>query len=125
MTHAQVGSGPVRLCQTSGMEKIWLRAHVRQMSWHIANYEIVLSWPFVLMLCILPTILTVVAVARIVQRVGFSGWWALIILVPFANMVALWYLAFTRWPAQRSPSDSSDDVEKPQRYPEKTGPQTE
>jgi len=73
------------------------------MSWHIANYEIVLSAPLVLMLCILPTILSVVAIVRIVQRAGFSGWWALIILVPVANMVALWYFAFTRWPAKRSP----------------------
>jgi ABC-type glycerol-3-phosphate transport system permease component len=71
------------------------------MSWHIANYEIVLSGPLVLMLCILPTILSVVPIVRIVQRAGFSGWWTLIILVPVANMVALWYFAFTQWPAQR------------------------
>jgi hypothetical protein len=36
---------------------------------------------------------------RIVRRVGYSGWWALLIIVPGVNIIALWALAFIRWPA--------------------------
>jgi uncharacterized membrane protein YhaH (DUF805 family) len=37
--------------------------------------------------------------ARIVRRVGYSGWWALLMIVPGVNVLALWALAFIRWPA--------------------------
>jgi uncharacterized membrane protein YhaH (DUF805 family) len=36
---------------------------------------------------------------RIVRRVGYSGWWALLMIVPGVNVIALWALAFIRWPA--------------------------
>jgi uncharacterized membrane protein YhaH (DUF805 family) len=36
---------------------------------------------------------------RIVRRVGYSGWWAFLMIVPGVNIVALWTLAFIRWPA--------------------------
>jgi hypothetical protein len=41
---------------------------------------------------------------RILHRVGLSGWWALILLIPGGGFVALWLLAFANWPAleQRS-----------------------
>lgn len=35
----------------------------------------------------------------IFQRTGRSGWWGLLVLVPFANIITLWALAFMRWPA--------------------------
>jgi uncharacterized membrane protein YhaH (DUF805 family) len=37
--------------------------------------------------------------ARIVRRIGYSGWWALLMIVPGVNVIALWALAFIRWPA--------------------------
>jgi uncharacterized membrane protein YhaH (DUF805 family) len=36
---------------------------------------------------------------RILHRMGYSGWWVLILLIPFGGFVALWILAFSRWPA--------------------------
>jgi hypothetical protein len=40
-----------------------------------------------------------VPIVKILQRAGFSGWWALALLIPLVNIAALWVFAFTRWPA--------------------------
>ena len=42
---------------------------------------------------------SIAALVRIVQRAGYSGWWILIVLVPGANLLALWYFGFGPWPA--------------------------
>lgn len=42
--------------------------------------------------------LLVVPVWRIFQRAGFSGAWALPMLVPMVGFLALWVLAFVKWP---------------------------
>jgi hypothetical protein len=39
--------------------------------------------------------------AKILQRVGFSGWYALLWLVPLVNIVMLWALAFMKWPSDK------------------------
>jgi hypothetical protein len=44
-------------------------------------------------------VISVVALVRIVQRAGYTGWWVLIMIVPVANMLALWYFGFGPWPA--------------------------
>lgn len=36
---------------------------------------------------------------RILHKVGRSGWWCLVILVPVVNIVMVWVFAFARWPA--------------------------
>jgi hypothetical protein len=40
-------------------------------------------------------------VGRILGRIGFSPIWSVLMFVPFANLVALWVLATTDWPAQK------------------------
>lgn len=40
-----------------------------------------------------------IPIVRIVQRTGHSGWWVLLALVPFGNIIGLWLLGFGRWPA--------------------------
>jgi len=42
-------------------------------------------------------------VARILRRLGFSGWWALLWIIPVVNLIALWVFAYGRWPRE-SPS---------------------
>ena len=37
--------------------------------------------------------------SRILRRAGYSGWLALIILVPFVAFIGIWVFAFARWPA--------------------------
>ena len=36
---------------------------------------------------------------RIVKRTGHSGWWSLLVFIPFVNLCSLWLFAFVRWPA--------------------------
>ena len=35
------------------------------------------------------------------KRTGHSGAWGLLMLVPLANVISLWVLAFKEWPALR------------------------
>jgi uncharacterized membrane protein YhaH (DUF805 family) len=35
---------------------------------------------------------------RILKRIGFSGWWAVLVIVPLVPLVGLWVLAFIKWP---------------------------
>lgn len=34
---------------------------------------------------------------RIFTKAGFSGWLALLLIVPFVNLVVLYYVAFSNW----------------------------
>jgi hypothetical protein len=38
---------------------------------------------------------------RILQRMGFSPFWSVIALIPFANLVGLWIVAIVPWPHSR------------------------
>ena len=70
------------------------------MSLNVGNYAIevhLLSFAILAML-IAMIVTTIFAIARIVQRAGYNGWWVLIIFVPIANMLALWYFGFGPWP---------------------------
>jgi hypothetical protein len=42
-----------------------------------------------------------VPLLQIIHKAGYSRWWLLIWLVPFANIVFLWIFAFSRWPIER------------------------
>ena len=43
--------------------------------------------------------LMVIPFWKLWQRTGHSGAWGLLVLVPLANLISLWVLAFKRWPA--------------------------
>jgi len=69
---------------------------------NITNYSVelhVLSF-VILGLSAAMVIISAIALVRIVQRAGYSGWWILIIFVPIANVLALWYFGFGPWPAR-------------------------
>jgi hypothetical protein len=38
---------------------------------------------------------------RIIQKAGYTGWWALLMVVPLVNFIMLWVLALSDWPALR------------------------
>ena len=44
-------------------------------------------------------IVTGIPTARILRRTGYSRWWTLLYFIPLVNIVALWVLAYRRWPA--------------------------
>jgi hypothetical protein len=71
------------------------------MSLHIGNYlvELNLVALIVLLLPLAVTATSIAALVRIVQRAGYSGWWILIVFVPGANLLTLWYFGFGPWPA--------------------------
>jgi hypothetical protein len=50
-----------------------------------------------------------IPIQRILRRAGFSGWWCLLLFVPFVNFIGLWVLAFKRWPALQ-PVGTADSV---------------
>lgn len=39
-----------------------------------------------------------IPMARIIRRTGHSRWWVIAFFLPVANIIALWTLAFVRWP---------------------------
>ena len=41
---------------------------------------------------------------RIFSKAGYSGWMALLIFIPLVNLVTLYYLALSDWPALRGSS---------------------
>ena len=46
-----------------------------------------------------------IPIARILRRIGFSGWWSILAIIPMVNVIALWVLAFTDWPDRRTVSN--------------------
>ena len=42
-----------------------------------------------------------VPVWKILRRAGFSGWWALVGVIPFANIIGLTVFALREWPVQK------------------------
>jgi hypothetical protein len=55
--------------------------------WH---WLLVIAW----------VIAVVVPAARILNRLGYSGWWAAIAPIAPLNVIGLWVLAFGRWPRE-------------------------
>ena len=41
------------------------------------------------------------AYVTIVRKAGYSGWWALVLLVPVVNLVMIVVFAFSEWPVTR------------------------
>jgi uncharacterized membrane protein YhaH (DUF805 family) len=39
-----------------------------------------------------------IAVVRILNRTGYSGWWSLLGLIPIVNVIALWIFSKAKWP---------------------------
>lgn len=58
---------------------------------------------FIILLVITPLMaLLVVPTWRILQRAGFNGAWALLMLVPIVGILVLWFVSFSKWPADPS-----------------------
>jgi hypothetical protein len=56
---------------------------------------------------ILLAVLFVVPLWRICTKAGYSGWLSLLTLIPIANLVLLYFLAFSTWPLERRASPPS------------------
>jgi hypothetical protein len=50
---------------------------------------------------LLMALVVVVPFWRICVKAGYSGWLSVLVLIPLANLVFLYFLAFSTWPSQR------------------------
>lgn len=46
---------------------------------------------------------------QIFSKAGFSGWLSLLMLIPLANLVVLYIVAFAEWPALKPTVGQHDD----------------
>lgn len=46
-------------------------------------------------------VLSIIAAVKVVTKAGYSGWWVLIVLVPFVGFVMTLVFAFSEWPILR------------------------
>jgi hypothetical protein len=59
--------------------------------------------PQIIYMTLVLEILTAVPAGLTLKRIGFSPWWAILCFFPFFAIVALWVLAFMRWPQGAAP----------------------
>lgn len=77
-----------------------------------------LGWPIMAAIAIIPF-------WRICTRVGLSPWLSLLLIVPFANLIFIYYLAFTDWPTLRGgPGPGSTPPPGPGGFPPPGGSAT-
>lgn len=43
---------------------------------------------------------------KIAEKAGFSGRWALVLLIPVAGIIMIWIFAFTKWPIEEEEKKS-------------------
>lgn len=66
---------------------------------------------FIVLLMITPLMaLLMVPTWRILQRAGFNGAWALLMLVPIVGLLVPWVLSFLKWPSDREQRTSTSKV---------------
>ena len=53
------------------------------------------QWLFVIFLIVVMSI----PIARILTRLGYSKWWTIVYFIPFVNIVGIWILTYSSWPA--------------------------
>ena len=58
-------------------------------------------WPFGPLMMLVIAVLVIVPFWLIFAKAGFSGWLSLLMVVPIANIVMLYVLAFSAWPSLR------------------------
>lgn len=63
---------------------------------------------FIVLVMITPLMaLLVVPTWRILQRAGFNGAWALLMLVPVVGLLVPWVVSFLKWPSDREARTST------------------
>ena len=38
----------------------------------------------------------------IAKKAGYSGWWALMMIIPLVNVIMVWVFAFAKWPVEKA-----------------------
>lgn len=58
--------------------------------------------PFAVVAWLVIAAVIVIPFWKICARVGFTPWLSLLVLIPIANLVFIYFLAFSPWPARES-----------------------
>lgn len=56
---------------------------------------------------VLSAALLLYPIGRILGRIGYSPFWSLVAFVPLLNVIALWALAFSKWPLEGQTSSTT------------------
>lgn len=62
---------------------------------------------FIILILVIIPFATIWPAARICRKAGFSPWLGVLIVVPLANILLLWFVAFSPWPAVPEPGDGN------------------
>lgn len=54
--------------------------------WHWLIVALAVAWAF--------------ACGRILKRIGFSPWWAILAVFPLFNLIGIWIVALANWPLE-------------------------
>ena len=55
------------------------------------------------LLIILVVILIPLLLFRLIaKKAGYSGWWALTMMIPIVNIIMVWVFSFAKWPAEKA-----------------------
>jgi amino acid transporter len=57
----------------------------------------------VILLVVVLAVFSIYVNYRIVDKAGYNGWWALLMILPLVNLVMIWVFAFKPWPAVDGP----------------------
>jgi len=71
-------------------------------------------------LWLIGAIIAIIPFWRICDRVGLSPWLSLLLLVPLANIIFVYYVAFAEWPAHRGSTGGTGGM--PPGFGPTTGP---
>ncbi|MFH1314720.1 MAG: hypothetical protein ABIJ00_16060 [Candidatus Eisenbacteria bacterium] len=66
-----------------------------------------MAWAAIVAMAVVGALLTVIPFWRILTKAGLPGPLSLLMLVPVANIILPFYVAFTEWPALRNGSGRS------------------
>ena len=58
-------------------------------------------WVLIVLFACAAALISVFLYWKIFSKAGFNGAWALLMLVPLGNFIALVYLALSEWPIER------------------------
>lgn len=59
---------------------------------------------------IIALVIVVLPFWKIFSKAGFSGWLSLLMFIPLANLIMIWYLAFAKWPALDSHQPENEEL---------------
>jgi len=62
---------------------------------------------FAFLFIVIGAAIVVVPVWKILQRLGYSPYLSLLMLLPFLNIGLLYYIAFTDWPVEKDAGEES------------------